>query len=620
MSENKKNSRKPWSWIPTLYFAEGIPYVVVMTVAVIMFKRLGISNTDIALYTGWLYLPWVIKPLWSPIVDLLKTKRWWIVIMQLIIGAAFGGIALALPLPIFFKASLIFMWLLAFSSATHDIAADGFYMLALNEHQQSYFVGIRSTFYRIATITGQGILIIIAGSLESWTGLKPVEINITANSSIVNEIVLPAAPSVPTLSANDKLGFVVTSKDIQISTTNITVHELDSLKNIVEQHNKSLGFIVSDTVKKAEAKADGWWTSKVSKPFGTWLRRTFNPDKPAADEKSLVGNVAVVGIMLNQKPEDGKEIVLNNQMKKDNDIKMISGERLVFNSTNWNEVAYVMVQVDKKAVVAEDSIKGISGNIQLAWSILFFILSGLFIALFIYHKFILPRPASDKPASEGKSMFKEFIITFKTFFQKKNIFLILSFLLLYRLGESQIIKMASPFLLDTRNTGGLGLTTGQLGLIYGTIGVLMLTIGGILGGWAASKKGLKYWLLPMALGINIPHLVYVYLSYAQPSSLLIVGACVAFEQFCYGFAFTAYMLYMIYVCESSGTHKTAHYAICTGFMALGMMLPGMISGWLQEAIGYQSFFIWVIICAIPGLLPVLFAKVDPKFGLKEKED
>jgi PAT family beta-lactamase induction signal transducer AmpG len=216
-------------------------------------------------------------------------------------------------------------------------------------------------------------------------------------------------------------------------------------------------------------------------------------------------------------------------------------------------------------------------------------------------------------------MLKEFLVTFKTFFQKKNILLILCFLLLYRLGESQIIKMASPFLLDTRTVGGLGLTTGQLGLIYGTIGVLMLTIGGILGGWAASKKGLKYWLLPMALGINIPHLVYVYLSYAQPNSLLIVGSCVAFEQFCYGFAFTAYMLYMIYVCESSGTHKTAHYAICTGFMALGMMIPGMISGWLQEAIGYQSFFIWVIICAVPGLLPVLFAKVDPKFGVKEKE-
>jgi len=627
MSENKKNSKKPWSWIPSLYFAQGIPYVVVMTVAVIMFKRLGISNTDIALYTGWLYLPWVIKPLWSPIVDLLKTKRWWIIIMQLIIGAAFGGIALALPLPIFFKASLIFMWLLAFSSATHDIAADGFYMLALDEHQQSYFVGIRSTFYRIATIMGQGILIIIAGSLEAWTGLPPVEVNITANNNVAHEIVLPTAPAIPTLSAGEELGFVVTSKDIQISTKNITAHQFDSIKNVVEQHNKALGFVASETekVKVEEEKSGGgwwsinWWKRNIGKPLGSWLRRTFNPEKPAVDEKSLVGNVAIVGVMLNQKPEDGKEIVLNNQMNKNNDIKMISGERLVFNSKNWNQVAYVMVRVDEKAVMASDSIKGISGNIQLAWSILFFILGGMFIALFIYHKFILPHPASDKIASEDKNMVKEFFVTFKTFFQKKNILLFLSFLLLYRLGESQIIKMASPFLLDTRTTGGLGLTTSQLGLIYGTIGILMLTIGGILGGWAASKKGLKYWLLPMALGINIPHLAYVYLAYAQPSNLFIIGSCVAFEQLCYGFAFTAYMLFMIYICDNSGTHKTAHYAICTGFMALGMMIPGMISGWLQEAIGYQSFFVWVMICAIPGLLPVLFVKVDPKFGAKGKE-
>ena len=617
MSENKKNSKKPWSWIPSLYFAQGIPYVVVMTVAVIMFKRLGISNTDIALYTGWLYLPWVIKPLWSPIVDLLKTKRWWIIIMQLIIGAAFGGIALALPLPIFFKVSLIFMWLLAFSSATHDIAADGFYMLALDEHEQSYFVGIRSTFYRIAIIMGQGILIIIAGSLEAWTGLPPVEINVTANNNVANEIVLPAAPAIPTLSADAELGFVVTSTDIQISTENITAQRFDSIKNVVEKHNKALGF-VPDTERKQDDKSAGWWTNNISKPFGDWLRR-FNTNVTVVDEKSLVGNVAIAGVMLNQKPEDGKEIVLNNQMNKDNDIKMVSGERLVFNSSNWNQVAYVMVQVDKKAVVADDSVKGISGNIQLAWSIFFFILAGMFVALFIYHKFILPHPVSDKAASEDKNMFKEFFVTFKTFFQKENILLIISFLLLYRLGESQIVKMASPFLLDSRATGGLGLTTGQVGLIYGTIGILMLTVGGILGGLAASKKGLRYWLLPMAFIINISNLAYVYLAYAQPSSLFVVGFCVAFEQLCYGFSFAAYMLYMIYVCDKSGTHKTAHYAICTGFMALGMMIPGMASGWLQEAIGYQSFFVWVMICSIPALLPVLFTKVDSKFGTKGKE-
>jgi len=622
MVKNNKNNRSPWSWIPTLYFAQGIPYVVVMSVAVIMFKRLGISNTDIALYTGWLYLPWVIKPLWSPLVDLLKTKRWWIVIMQLIVGAAFGGIALALPLPVFFKVSLIFMWLLAFSSATHDIAADGFYMLALNENKQAYFVGIRSTFYRIATITGQGILIIIAGSLESWTGLSPVEININAGASVANEIVLPAAPSVVATTNNDKLAFVVSSSDIEISTQNIRKSNLDSIKNVVTEHNQTMGFIVKEKEdENGKDKSDGWWTRKISKPLAAWLKNTFNPEKKSSDdEKSIVGNVAVAGVMLNQKPEEGKEIVLNFRLKKDNDIKLISDERLVFNSKNWDKLAYVLVQVDKKALSADDLLKGTSGNIQLAWSILFWILCGLFVSLFIYHRFILPRPDIDKAAISNENKFKEFFITFKTFFEKKNILLILSFLLLYRLGESQIVKMASPFLLDTRTTGGLGLTTSQLGVIYGTIGIIMLTIGGILGGMAASKKGLKYWLWPMALGINVPHLVYVYLSYAQPNNLFIVGSCVAFEQFCYGFAFTAYMLYMLYVCENSGGHKTAHYAICTGFMALGMMIPGMISGWLQECIGYQNFFIWVILCAIPGLLPVLFVKVDPKFGVREKKE
>ena len=150
-------TRTPWAWIPTLYFAEGIPYVVVMTVSVIMYKRLGISNTDIALYTSWLYLPWVIKPFWSPLVDLVKTKRWWITIMQLFIGAGLAGIALTIPAPSFFQYTLAFFWLMAFSSATHDIAADGFYMLGLDEHKQAFFVGIRSTFYRLAMITGQEI-------------------------------------------------------------------------------------------------------------------------------------------------------------------------------------------------------------------------------------------------------------------------------------------------------------------------------------------------------------------------------------------------------------------------------------------------------------------------------
>ena len=169
---DKPSVRSPWFWVPSLYFAQGIPYVAVMIVSVLMYKRLGVSNTDIALYTSGLNLPWVIKPLWSPLVDLLKTKRWWIVVMQILVGAGLAGIALTIQGPLAFRYCLAFMWLLAFSSATHDIAADGFYMLALSTHEQSFFVGIRSTFYRIAMIAGQGLLVMVAGQLEIYTRVE----------------------------------------------------------------------------------------------------------------------------------------------------------------------------------------------------------------------------------------------------------------------------------------------------------------------------------------------------------------------------------------------------------------------------------------------------------------
>ncbi|MEJ2506378.1 MAG: hypothetical protein P8Y81_08965 [Ignavibacteriaceae bacterium] len=174
----KKESRNPWTWVPSIYFAEGLPYVLVMVVSVAMYKKLNISNTDIALYTSWLYLPWVIKPFWSPVVDLLKTKRYWIIIMQFLIGVGLAGVALTIPADNFFKYTLAFFWLIAFSSATHDIAIDGFYMLALDDHQQALFSGVRTTLYRIAFIFGQGLLVMIAGELELSTGDIPYSWNI----------------------------------------------------------------------------------------------------------------------------------------------------------------------------------------------------------------------------------------------------------------------------------------------------------------------------------------------------------------------------------------------------------------------------------------------------------
>lgn len=626
MTDKKTTSapkqRNPWAWIPTLYFAEGIPYVVVMTVAVIMFKRLGISNTDIALYTSWLYLPWVIKPLWSPIVDLLKTKRWWIIIMQLFIGAALGGIALAIPLPVFFKVTLIFMWLLAFSSATHDIAADGFYMLGLNEHQQAYFVGIRSTFYRIAMITGQGLLIILAGFFETSTGLPPVEINTAASPAFAKEIRLPEVPS-GTENNSGESYFVVFPEKAELSTQNIANSELDSIRKVISAHNTENGFVMNQSgqLKSQDGEQKtSLWSEYISTPLKDFLKENFGAKKPTVAANSLTGNVSVVAIKLSSKPEENKEMVLNLKFRNgDNSIRLIEGERLTFNAGNYDKPAYVLFQCDPKLTRPTEAVfKGTSGNIHLAWSITFIILAVMFVLFSVYHRFILPFPASDKQAAEHQNLFKEFFKTFGSFFKRKDIGLILAFLLLYRLGESQIVKMASPFMLDPRQVGGLGLTTGDVGLIYGTFGILALTAGGILGGIAAARKGLKFWIWLMALAINIPHLAYVYMAYAQPENQLIIGLCVVIEQFSYGFGFTAYMLYMIYVSE--GEHKTAHFAIATGFMALGMMIPGMFSGWLQDIIGYQHFFVWVMLCMLPGLLPVFFVKIKPEFGIKKKEE
>ena len=419
----KKTS--PWAWIPTLYFAQGLPYVAVMTISVIMYKRLGISNAELAFYTGWLNLPWVVKPLWSPFIDLIKTKRWWITATQLLIGAGLAGIAFTIPTTYFFQLTLAVFWLLAFSSATHDIAADGFYMLGLNSHQQALFVGIRSTFYRIATIAGQGLLIMLAGYLETSTG-----------------------------------------------------------------------------------------------------------------------------------------------------------------------------------------------NIPFAWSITFMVLAGMFLGLWVYHKYILPHPATDKAAREvsASTLMNEFWGTFVSFFKKKQAGIAILFMLLYRLPEAQLAKMSIPFLIDPISEGGMGLTTEQIGFVQGTVGIIGLTLGGILGGIAVSRHGLKHWLWPMVWAISLPDAVYVYLSYVQPESLWLVNTCVFIEQFGYGFGFTAYMLYLIYF--ANGEHKTAHYAICTAFMALGMMIPGMAAGWLQEVMGYQMFFIWIMVCTLATFGVTALLKIDPEFGKK----
>jgi len=414
-------ARSPWSFIPTLYFAQGIPYVLVNTVSVIMYKKMGVSNQVIGL-TSILYLPWVIKMLWGPFVDSYSTKRNWILITQISLSFLFLFIALSTNLSAFLLLTLAIFILVAFTSATHDIAADGFYMLALDQKQQAFFVGIRSTFFRLAMIFGSGVLVMLAGQLEA---------------------------SMP---------------------------------------------------------------------------------------------------------------------------------------------------------------------IASTWTVVFIVSSGLFLLVFFYHRYILPYPAEDRPERKKEEQLN-FLQIFADYFKQPKIIAIVSFILIYRVGEAILLKMAAPFLLDDPSQGGLGLPTTTVGFIYGTVGVLGLTIGGILGGWVIARRGLRRCIWPMALCLNLPNAVYIYMAYARPS-VAVVGALVGLEQFAYGLGFTSMMVFMMYV--SRGPYKTSHFAISTGFMALGMMLPGFLSGYLQAWLGYLNFFILVICLTLPSLAVIFFIPLQsPASGGEE---
>ncbi|WP_211341854.1 MFS transporter [Ulvibacterium marinum] len=416
-----QKDKRAWAWVPFLYFTQGLPYVIVVTVSVIMYKKLGISNDDIGLYTSLLYLPWVLKPLWSPFVDLKSTKRNWFLAMQLVIALALFGVGLSLPTNLFFVTTLACFWMAAFASATNDIASDGYYMIGLSEKKQSFFVGIRSTFYRLAMVTGEGLIVILAGFLENHYG---------------------------------------------------------------------------DNTK--------------------------------------------------------------------------------------------------------------------AWSITITATAFLMLALTASNFFVAPKYESSSSISLDKP--KGFLEVFTSFFKKPNIGIALAFILTYRLGESQLVKMAAPFLLDPPEKGGLGYSTELLGTIFGTVGVIMLSIGGILGGILISRDGLKKWMLPMVLSLNVPNILYAILAQTQTDHIVAVTATVVFEKFGYGFGFAAFLMYLIYIAE--GKSKTSHYAIATGFMALGMMLPGMLSGYMQSWLGYGGFFIWVVLAALPALFLLRYIKYPADYGKK----
>jgi len=279
-------------------------------------------------------------------------------------------------------------------------------------------------------------------------------------------------------------------------------------------------------------------------------------------------------------------------------------------------------------VMLAGNLEVITRNVRYSWSIMFYGMAGLFIAFWLWHHYILPRPEhaeqSEEDASQAShatssasALMTEFWQTVITFFQKPQVWAGICFMLFYRMPEGLLAKVSALFLIDSSAKGGLGLSPAEYGLVQGTVGVIGLTLGGILGGILASRDGLKRWLWPMVVAITLPDLVYVYLAYALPQDLLIVNACVFVEQFGYGFGFSAYMLYLIYY--SQGAHKTAHYALCTALMALSMMIPGLFAGALQESVGYPVFFLIVIAACSLTYIVTSLLKIDPDFGKKKAE-
>jgi len=410
---------RAWAFVPSLYFVQGLPYVIVNNVSVVLYKTLGVTNSTITLWTSWLSLAWAFKAFWSPLVDGVATKRLWTVAMQLSMAPVLVLVAASLGLPWFFTASLVLFFVLAFLSATHDIAADGLYMVGLDDAQQSAFVGVRSTAWRMALLVGEPALIFAAGALAPQLG-----------------------------------------------------------------------------------QAGGWSAVLVA-----------------------------------------------------------------------------------------------SG--------------GLFAAATVWHWFILPVAPDDTPRP-GASMLATSWATVRTFLHKDEIVPAILFIGFFRFAENHMGKLLYPFLIDPVADGGLGLSIEAAAVAKGTVGMLALTIGGILGGFAIYRHGLKAWLWPMAVAINVPNLVYVYLAWAQPESYALVCVGIAIESFGYGFGFTAYLMYMIRFAD--GPYKTAHYAFATGLMALAVSLASFWSGPLQEEIGYLNFFAWVCVATLPGFLVTGLIDVPADFG------
>ncbi len=406
----------PFAWVPTLYFAEGVPFFAISLIAGILYKRLGLGNDVIALYTKLLLLPWSLKPLWSPLLEMFKTKKYFVVLLQLVGGVSLCLIGLCLPLAGYFLYTLVLFGVVAFCSSTHDIAADGLYIASLSPKEQAAYAGWQSGFYSVARLFSQGGLIILAGYLESRT------------------------------------------------------------------------------------------------------------------------------------------------------------------------------------------------DVPHAWMAIFASMGVILMLLGLYHARVLPTGGVARHSGSLREIRATFWDVLLSFLKKPNIYLLLLFILLYRVGEGQVVTIGPLFLVDKRAAGGLGLSMDLFGTIYGTFGTLAFLAGTMLGGYFTSWLGLRRAILPLICAMNFPNVAYVYLSMARPTSHVAIASAMSVEMFGYGFGFVGVMLLMMQEI-APGKYQTAHYAFANSLMNLGLMIPGAVSGKIQMALGYQKFFVWVLLSSIPAIVLARFIPI-----------
>ena len=576
--QNKSNA---WLWIPTLYFASGLPYHAITSISDIMYKDMGIDNAHITLYTSLLLIPWTIKPLWSPIVEMISTRRKWTLVSQLLLAISFAAIALVIPSTHFLTLTLVAFFAGAFISSTHDIALDGFYMLGLPQEKQSFFSGIRNTFYRIATVFSSGALVMLAGSIAN-SSEAPTTYKATRATTPIEEIAVVV----------DK------TKIIEKSDSNTTAEEVSIFTYEATSFTERFSVARSNMGKGGVFE----WNDKLYNTYyqEEWGKLTENERKEFTK--------SVVEYHNNPQKQITTDYSATEPAKNIATSQAIESEKISDNP---------ILTTEPEPQPQQFCSQHIKDNSSTAWSITFAVTGAIMLALYLYNRRVMPIPEKDFSRKVGvKGAFANYGDIIKTYFKKPGILQAILFLLLFRFPEAQLGKMSKLFLMDPNDAGGLALSNSDIGFVYGVIGVVGLIIGGIIGGICISRKGLKYWLWPMVIAISLPDAVYIYMSMELPGNLNIVGSCIFIEQLGYGFGFTAYTLYMIYFAQ--GKYPTAHFAISTAFMSLGMMLPGMFAGQLQECWGYKNFFIWVTACTAITFAVSALIKIDPGFGKRQK--